>query len=62
MPKHFYLKGLTAKEIQAKLDSIHGTSVPVYNYIYESKSGGTSTQDFNDIVSTLIFFLTPGIA
>lgn len=47
--KHLYIKGLTAKEIKAELDSVHGTSAPVYatvyNWINEFKRGRTSTED-----------------
>ena len=44
-----YLKGLTPKEINAELDKVHGTSVPVsatvYNWVNEFKRGHTSTKD-----------------
>ena len=47
--KHLYLKGLTPKEIKAKLDKIHGTSVPVfatrYNWVNEFKRVHTSSKD-----------------
>lgn len=49
--KHFYLKGLTPKEIKAELDEVHGTSAPVfatvYNWVNEFKRGRTSTKDEN---------------
>jgi len=41
------MKGLTPKEIKAKLDNVHSTSAPafatVYNWINEFKRGRTST-------------------
>ena len=47
--KHLHLKGLTPKEIKAKLDDVHGTSAPVfatvYNWVNEFKHGHTSTKD-----------------
>ena len=47
--KHLYLKGLTPKEIKAKLDEVHGTSASVlatvYNWVSEFKRGRTSTKD-----------------
>ena len=49
MIKHFYLKGLTPKEIKAELNEVHGTSAPVYVTVYngvnEFKRGRTSTKD-----------------
>ncbi|GBM44794.1 hypothetical protein AVEN_148296-1 [Araneus ventricosus] len=49
--KHFYLKGLTPKEIKAELDDVHGTSATafaiVYNWVNEFKRGCTSTNDEN---------------
>ena len=49
MIKHFYLKGLTPKEIKAELDEVHGTSAPVYAAVYygvnEFKRGRTFTKD-----------------
>ena len=46
--KHLHMKGLTPKEIQAKLD-VHSTSalafVTVYNWANEFKCGRTSTCD-----------------
>ncbi|GBN67408.1 hypothetical protein AVEN_236337-1 [Araneus ventricosus] len=32
--KHFYLKGLTPKEIKAELDEVHGTSAPAFATVY----------------------------
>ena len=32
--KHWYLKGLTPKEIKAELDEVHGTSAPVFATVY----------------------------
>ena len=41
--KQLYLKGLTPKEISAKLDEVHGISAPVfatvYNYMNVFKRG-----------------------
>ncbi|GBM00036.1 hypothetical protein AVEN_214110-1 [Araneus ventricosus] len=48
---HFYLKGLTSKEIKAELEEVHGTSAPafatVYNWVNEFKRGRTSTNAEN---------------
>lgn len=47
--KHYYLKGLTPKEITAELNAVHGKSAPVfktvYNWVNEFKRGRTSTKD-----------------
>ncbi|XP_071444896.1 uncharacterized protein [Hetaerina americana] len=47
--KHYYIKGLTAEEIKAELDEVHGTSAPVfatvYNWLNMFKRGCTSTND-----------------
>ena len=47
--KYYYIKGLTAKEIEDELDLVHGTSAPsfatVYNWLNEFKRGRTSTKD-----------------
>ena len=47
--KHLHMKGLTPKEIKAKLDNVHSTSAPafatVYNWVDEFKRGRTSTCD-----------------
>jgi len=47
--KHFYIKGLTAKEIKNELDLVHGISAPslatIYNWLNEFKRGRTSTND-----------------
>jgi len=41
------MKGLTPKEIKAKLDNVHSTSAPatVYNWVNEFKRDRTSTCD-----------------
>ena len=47
--KHLHVKGLTPKEIKAKLNNVHSTSAPafttVYNWVNEFKCGRTSTCD-----------------
>lgn len=47
--KHIYLTGLTTKEINAELDSLHDISVPVlaivYNWMNELKHSRTSTEN-----------------
>ena len=47
--KHSYLKGLTPKEIKAKLDEVHSTSAPVfatvYNWVNEFKRDRASRKN-----------------
>jgi len=47
--KHFYLKGLTPKEIKAEFNEVYGKSAPVfatvYTWVNEFKRGRTSTND-----------------
>lgn len=47
--KHFYLKGVTPKEIKAALDEVHSTSAlvfaTVYNWVNKFKRSRTPTND-----------------